>query len=78
MGPYYMASFVYLVREFLWRIAEAERNRGTPIFHWIKRAFSGRAGFTIFQEMGSGLGCRGKLLEKHHGIGRRFSCKFWG
>ena len=73
-----MASGVHQIGEFLWGSAEAERDGVTPIKYRINRAFHERAGFTIFQEMGSGLGCRGKFLEKQHGIHGWFACKCWG
>lgn len=63
-----MTSCVHQEGEFLWRSAEAERDGVTPITMRKKRGFYERTGRTMFQVMGSGQGCRGKVLEKDHGF----------
>ena len=70
-----MTSCVHQEGEFLWRSAEAERDAMTSITMRRKRDLCERAGLTMFQMMGSGQGCSGKVLEKPQGFGRWVVCK---
>ena len=70
-----MTSCVHYEGEFLWRSAEAERDAVTSITMRKKRDLSERTGLTMFQMMGSGQGCVGKVLDKQQGFGRWVFCK---